>query len=55
MAEREEREAVLAKEKQRLAEIAAAKVRTARLQQRGRAMLAAFSVLVAVGFALGFW
>ena len=60
--EREEKEAALAREQQRLAEIAAAQAdtataqqRTARLQQRGRMMLAALSILVLFGIGFGFW
>ena len=54
-AEREAKEAALAREQQRLAEIAAAQARTGRLQRRARAMLAALAVLVIFGLGLGFW
>jgi hypothetical protein len=54
-AEREEKEAALAREQQRLAEIAAAQKRTARLQVRARWTLAALLMLVVFGLGLGFW
>ena len=54
-AEREEKEAALARERQRLAEIAAAQKRTARLQRRARWTLAALSMLVVFGLGVGFW
>ena len=54
-AEREEKEAALARERQRLAEIAAAQKRTARLQRRARWTLAALSMLVVFALGVGFW
>jgi WD40 repeat protein len=57
-AERQAREEALAREQTRLAEIAAAQVRTARLQRRftrGLTAFAAFVVIVAIGLGLGVW
>ena len=56
--ERRAREEALAREQTRLAEIAAAQVRTARLQRRftrGLTAFAAFVVIVAIGLGLGVW
>jgi WD40 repeat protein len=57
-ADRKDKEEVLAREEERLAEIAAAQVRTARLQRRftlGLTAFAAFVVIVAIGLGLGVW
>jgi hypothetical protein len=54
-AEREEKEAALAREQARLAEIAAAQTRTAHLQRRARWALAAIAVVVALGLGAGVW
>src|SRR5215470_8397272 len=54
-AEREEREAALAREQARLAEIAAAQTRTAHLQRRARWTLAAMAVAVVLGLGVGVW
>jgi len=54
-AEREEKEAALAREQARLAEIAAAQTRTAHLQRRARWTLAAMAVLVVLGLGAGVW
>jgi len=54
-AEREEKEAALAREQTRLAEIAAAQTRTAHLQRRARWALAAIAVVVALGLGAGVW
>src|SRR5262245_44115447 len=54
-AEREEKEAALAREQARLAEIAAAQTRTAHLQRRARWTLAAMAVLVVLGLGGGVW
>jgi WD40 repeat protein len=54
-AEREEKEAALAREQARLAEIAAAQTRTAHLQRRTRWTLAAMAVVVALGLGAGVW
>jgi WD40 repeat protein len=54
-AEREEKEAALAREQARLAEIAAAQTRTANLQRRARWTLAAMAVVVVLGLGAGVW
>jgi WD40 repeat protein len=54
-AEREEKEAALAREQARLAEIAAAQTRTAHLQRRARWALAAIAVAVVLGLGAGVW
>ena len=54
-AEREEKEAALAREQARLAEIAAAQTRTAHLQRRAHWTLAAMAVVVALGLGAGLW
>jgi WD40 repeat protein len=54
-AEREEKEAALAREQARLAEIAAAQTRTAHLQRRARWTLAAMAVVVVLGLGAGVW
>jgi WD40 repeat protein len=54
-AERAAKEEALAREQARLAEIAAAQARTARLQRRGRWALAAIAVAVLVGLGIGAW
>jgi WD40 repeat protein len=54
-AEREEKEAALAREQARLAEIAAAQTRTAHLQRRARWTLAAMAVAVVLGLGAGVW
>jgi WD40 repeat protein len=54
-AEREEKEAALAREKSRLAEIAAAQERTSRLQRRTRWVLSIIAAVVACGFATAWW
>src|SRR5215468_629337 len=54
-AEREEKEAALAREQARLAEIAAAQTRTAHLQRRARWTLAAMAVVVVLGLGTGVW
>ena len=54
-AEREEKEAALAREQARLAEIAAAQARTAHLQRRAHWTLAAMAVVVALGLGAGVW
>jgi WD40 repeat protein len=54
-AEREEKEAALSREQARLAEMAAAQARTARLQQRGRWTLAGLAAVVALGLGGGIW
>jgi WD40 repeat protein len=54
-AERADKEAVLAREQARLAEIAAAQERTTRLQRRTRWVLSGIAVAVAAGLALGWW
>ena len=54
-AEREEKEAALAREQARLAEIAAAQARTAQLQRRARWTLAAMAAVVVLGLGAGVW
>jgi WD40 repeat protein len=54
-AERADKEAALAREQARLAEIAAAQERTTRLQRRTRWVLSGIAVAVAAGLALGWW
>jgi WD40 repeat protein len=54
-AEREEKEAALAREQARLAEIASAQTRTAHLQRRAHWTLAAMAVVVALGLGAGLW
>jgi WD40 repeat protein len=54
-AEREEKEAALAREQARLAEIAAAQARTARVQRWARWALAAVAVLIIAAIALVSW
>jgi WD40 repeat protein len=54
-AEREEKEAALAREQARLGEIAAAQTRTAHLQRRAHWTLAAMAVVVALGLGAGLW
>src|SRR5262249_7697776 len=54
-AEREEKEAALAREQTRLAEIAEAQTRTAHLQRRAHWTLAAMAVVVALGLGAGVW
>jgi WD40 repeat protein len=54
-AEREEKEAALAREQARLAEIAAAQTRTAHLQRRAHWTLAAMALVVALGLGAGLW
>jgi WD40 repeat protein len=49
IAEREEREAALVREKERLAEIAAAQARTARLQRIARLAIAAVAAIILIG------
>ena len=53
--ERNKKEAALAREKERLAEIAAAQTQTARLQRRGRWTLVATAVVIAVFLWFGYW
>src|SRR5262249_50656144 len=48
-------EAALVREKERLAEIAAAQERTGRLQLRARRTLVAMAALIVVGLGLAFW
>jgi hypothetical protein len=55
IAEREEKEAALAREQQRLAEIAAAQVRTARLQRITRWAFAAVGAVILVGAGIVGW
>jgi WD40 repeat protein len=54
-AERKEKEEALAREQARLAEIAAAQARTARLQRNARWILGALAVAVAIGLGAGGW
>jgi WD40 repeat protein len=54
-AERREKEAALAREQARLAEIAAAQTRTARNQKIARWSLVAVGLAVAIGLMLGWW
>jgi WD40 repeat protein len=54
-AERRAKEEALAREQARLAEIAVAQTRTARLQRTARWMLAAMALVVVAGLALGWW
>ena len=54
-AERAEKEAALAREQQRLAEIAEAQTRTARLQRRARYALVGLACVVVLGLAVGIW
>ncbi len=54
-AEREEKEAALAREQARLAEIAAAQSRTAHMQRRARWTLAAMAAVVVLGLGAGAW
>ncbi len=54
-AERRAKEEALAREQARLAEIATAQSRTARLQRTARWMLAAMALVVVAGLALGWW
>ena len=54
-AEREEKEAALAREQARLAEIATAQTRTAHLQRRAHWTLAAMALVVALGLGAGLW
>jgi WD40 repeat protein len=54
-AERKAKDEALAREQTRLAEVAAAQARTARLQRSARFMLAAMALVVVAGLAAGWW
>jgi WD40 repeat protein len=54
-AEREEREAALKREQERLAEMAAAQAQTARTQRRARRALTTLAAVVILGLGLGVW